>query len=61
MAQQKYFVNVHYDVVVPVEVIADNESDALEYAENKAEEYNVLEYGEVTDIIGSCVTDIEDI
>ncbi len=27
---KKYYMNVHYDVVIPVEIIADNEDEAME-------------------------------
>lgn len=39
----KYLVNVHYDAVIPVEVIAETEEEALEIAVEKA---NILSLNE---------------
>lgn len=64
---KKYSVNVHYDVVVPVDVIAETESEALSKAEEIAEDIDIGEsenwttYGiEVVDS-SSCITDEEKI
>ncbi len=67
MTMKKYSVNVHYDVVVPVEVNADTESEALQKAEDIAgdidigEQDNWPKHGiEIVDS-SSCVTDVEEI
>lgn len=64
---KKYSVNVHYDVVVPVDVIAETESEALSKAEEIAEDIDIGEsenwatYGiEIVDS-SSCITDEEKI
>lgn len=64
---KKYSVNVHYDVVVPVDVFAETESEALSKAEEIAGDIDICEsenwttYGiEVVDS-SSCVTDEEKI
>lgn len=56
---KKYFVNVHYDASISVEVVADNEKQALELAISKAEEMPLTD----ADIVGAnpCVTDTIDL
>jgi hypothetical protein len=55
--KQKYYVNVHYDVVLRVEVVAGIEEDVLQLAIQKTEDMS-LEDGEVCDIQAS-ITSIE--
>lgn len=55
--KQKYYVNVHYDVVLRVEVAAGIEEDVLQLAIQKTEDMP-LEDGEVCDIQAS-ITSIE--
>lgn len=59
MEKKKYLVNVHYDAVVSVEVIASDERQALELAEEKASciSLNTAEVVETK----SCVADVTDI
>lgn len=57
----KYFtVNVHYDFVATVEVLADDEDMAINKAEEIAENIDV-EKLQCIGITDSCVTDIENI
>ena len=55
--KQKYYVNVHYAVVLRVEVVAGIEEDVLQLAIQKTEDMP-LEDGEVCDIQAS-ITSIE--
>ena len=57
---KKYSVNVHYDYVAHVEVVAENADDAIEKASEIAQNYPLrkLEY---CDDIDACVTRVEDI
>lgn len=55
--KQKYYVNVHYDVILCAKVIAENEEDSLNLAIQQTESMS-LDDGEVCDI-QSCVTNIE--
>lgn len=55
--KQKYYVNVHYDVVLRVEAVAGIEEDVLQLAIQKTEDMP-LEDGEVCDIQAS-ITSIE--
>lgn len=55
--KQKYYVNVHYDVVLRAEVVAGIEEDVLQLAIQKTEDMP-LEDGEVCDIQAS-ITSIE--
>lgn len=57
--KQRYTVNVHYDAVVTVDVIANSEEEAVQKALYKAEDIS-LEDAEVFDI-NCCVTNIEDL
>lgn len=56
---KKYYVNVHYDVVIPMQVVAVSEDDAIKTAIMESENVS-LDNAEVTDITG-CITDIEEI
>lgn len=63
----KYGVNIHYDVVVPVEVEAETESEALKKAEGIAEDIDIGKEEnwtkhniEISDS-SSCVTSVEEI
>lgn len=53
---KRYTVNVHYDVVVRVEVCAGSEDEAMELAELKAENIP-LEMADSIDFTESCITD----
>lgn len=57
--KKKYIVNVHYDAVLTVEVVAASEDEALELAEQAAEGLSL----EDADVVGvqSCVTNVEEI
>lgn len=57
--KKKYTVNVHYDAVVTVDVIAESEEEALQKAPLEAESIS-LEDAEIFDI-NCCVTNIEEI
>lgn len=57
--KKKYSVNVHYDVVLSTEVIAESESEAIDSAIEKLTNVS-LDTGDVTEEEG-CVTDVEDI
>ncbi len=57
MMKQKYYVNVHYDVVLQAEVIAESEEDAHKLAMEQTEQMS-LEDGEVYDI-NVCTTYID--
>lgn len=54
--KKKFKVNVHYDVVVPVEVFADSEDNVLDLAVDKAS-YMFLNDCDA-DYTGSCITDL---
>lgn len=56
---KKYTLNVHYDAVISVEVIAENEEQAKELALDKAEEISLSD----ADVVGSdvCVTDVQNL
>lgn len=56
---KRYTINVHYDAVVTVEVVAPSEELALQLAPYKAEDIS-LETAEIGDI-NCCVTDVEDL
>lgn len=59
---KRYSVNVHCDVVIPIDnIIAENESEALSKALKMAENMPVIDYGELVDFTQPCVTDVEDI
>lgn len=52
--KKKFKVNVHYDVVVPVEVFADSEDEAFDLACNEAECVSLNDCD--ADYTGSCIT-----
>lgn len=54
--KKKFFVNVHYDVVVPVEVFADSEDNALDLAVDKASYMSLNDCD--ANYTDSCVTDL---
>lgn len=54
---KRYTVNVHYDVIITVEVEADNEQQAIEIAENRAEDIPLTSADNV-ELTESCVTNI---
>ena len=57
--EKKYSVNVHYDVVLSTDVIAESESKAIDLAIEKLTGVS-LDTGDVLDEKG-CVTNIEEI
>lgn len=57
--EKKYSVNVHYDVVLSTDVIAESESEAIDSAIEKLTDVS-LNDGEVLEETG-CVTKVEDI
>lgn len=54
--KKKFKVNVHYDVVVPVEVFADSEDNVLDLAVDKASYMSLNDCD--ADYTGSCITDL---
>lgn len=56
---KKYCINVHYDAVISVEVVAENEEQAIELAYRKADDIPLTD----ADVVGasSCVSDTIDI
>lgn len=40
---KKYYVNVRYEVVIPVEVIANDEDEAMDLAYDEVDEYSLNE------------------
>ena len=56
---KKYAVNVHYDAVISVEVLAENEEQALDIAINKANDIPLND----ADIVGTnpCVADVQEL
>ena len=56
---KRYTVNVHYDVIITVEVEADNERQAIELAENRAGDIPLTSADNV-ELTESCVTNIEE-
>ena len=54
---KRYTVNVHYDVIITVEVEADNEQQAIELAESRAEDIP-LTSADNMELTESCVTNI---
>lgn len=57
--EKKYSVNVHYDVVLSTEVIAESESEAIDLAIEKLTDAS-LNDGEVVEETG-CVTSVEEV
>lgn len=57
--EKKYFVNVHYDVVLSTDVIAESESKAIDLAIEKLTDVS-LDNGEVVEETG-CITSVEEI
>lgn len=57
--KKKYYVNVHYDVVLQAEVIAESEEQAMELAKQQTETTS-LEDGDVVDV-KSCITATDEI
>lgn len=57
--EKKYSVNVHYDVVLSTDVIAESESEAIDLAIEKLTDVSLNE-GEVLEENG-CITKVEDI
>lgn len=57
MGKKLYSVNVHYDVVINVDVCADNEDDAIEKAEDKAQDISLTK----AEVVGvkSCIVDVQ--
>lgn len=55
---KRYTVNVHYDVIITVEVEADNERQAIELAEFRAGDIPLTSADNV-ELTESCVTNIE--
>ena len=53
--KKTYYVNVHFDVVVPVKVVATSEEEAISEAKEIADVDN---YDDVT-LSDACVTDVE--
>lgn len=56
---KRYTVNVHYDVIITVEVEADNERQAIELAEFRAGDIPLTSADNV-ELTESCVTNIEE-
>lgn len=56
---QKYYVNVHYDVVISAEVLAESEEEAHKLAIEQTESIS-LDTGDVYDI-NTCTTQIDKI
>lgn len=56
---QKYYVNVHYDVVLQVDVVAESEEEAHKLAIEQTESIS-LDSGNVCDIT-TCTTQIDKI
>lgn len=56
---KRYTVNVHYDVIITVEVEADNEQQAIDLAEKRAEDIPLTSADNV-ELTESCVTNIEE-
>lgn len=56
---QKYYVNVHYDVVISAEVFAESEEEAHKLAIEQTESIS-LDTGDVYDI-NTCTTQIDKI
>lgn len=56
---KRYTVNVHYDVIITVEVEADNEWQAIELAEDRAGDIPLTSADNV-ELTESCVTNIEE-
>ena len=56
---KRYTVNVHYDVIITVEVEADSEPQAIELAESRAEDIPLTRADNV-ELTESCVTNIEE-
>ena len=54
---EKYFIDCHFDMVIPVEVIADNEAIALRMAYDQAADTDIM----VAECVGhsECITDSE--
>ncbi len=56
---KKFSVNVHYDMVISIDnIIAESEAEALQIAENMAQDMDIAKDGECYDV-NSCVTDEE--
>lgn len=57
---KRYTVNVHYDVIIIVEVEADNEQQAIELAEDRAGDIPLTSADNV-ELTESCITNVEDL
>jgi hypothetical protein len=57
---KKFTVNVHYDAIATVTVLAETEDEALEFAEHEAEVLDAADF-DFNSVTGTCVTDVEDI
>lgn len=56
---KKFSVNVHYDMVISIDnIIAETEAEALQIAENMAQDMDINTQGECYGV-NSCVTDEE--
>ena len=56
---KKFTVNVHYDAIATVTVLAETEDEALERAEHEAEALDANDF-DFNSVSGVCVTDVED-
>ena len=57
---KRYEINCHYDMVVTVEVFAENEEQAKEFARERADRMDLQHDGECMGY-QACVTDCEDV
>lgn len=55
MSKKRYFINVHFDCVVPVEVEAENESEAIRLAKETSD---LSDYDDCY-IYDACVCSVE--
>lgn len=56
--KRTYYVNVHFDMVISVEVEATSEDEAINLAIDKAEDMDINTYGECYGTT-ACMTDVE--
>ena len=58
---KKYSVNVHYRIVLPVQVEAETEEEAIRIAKESGEQMRSLNDYDFIETLDACVTDVESV
>lgn len=56
-----YSINVHYRIVLPVEIEAESEEEAIRIAKYEGEQYRSLNDYDSIEALDACVTGVEDV